>query len=195
MSVEIEAGGHTLITGPSGSGKTTLLRLLALLDRADEGTIWYRTVDVSSFANSPQAAQKTADIRIGYVSQDRDLWPHLTVQQNIELALHLKTMSDEDAQDRTAAALHDLGLSAERDKYPSELSGGQRQRCAIARCLVHRPDVLLLDEITAGLDADNIRKVMGAVEVAISQGATVALVSHQEKLPIDIGFSRLEIRP
>lgn len=193
MSIEIETGRHMLISGPSGSGKTTLLRLLALLDKVDEGAVWYRGKDVTSYAHSPQAAQAAAGIRVGYVSQDRDLWPHLTVQQNAELALRLTGTPAGTASDMATKALDDLGLVAERAKYPPELSGGQRQRCAIARCLVHRPDVLLLDEITASLDSENIRKVMSAVEVAVSQGATVALVTHYSDLPTELAFAQLRL--
>lgn len=193
ISVEIAADRHILISGPSGSGKTTLLRLLALLDKPEDGAIWYRDMNVTSYTHSPQAAQRAAGIQIGYVSQDRDLWPHLTVGENVELALRLTHTSAEIIADRAASALESLGLAAERDKYPPELSGGQRQRSAIARSLVHRPEVLLLDEITASLDAENVRKVMAAVEVAVEQGATIALVSHLRSLPTDLLFAEMEL--
>jgi ABC-type lipoprotein export system ATPase subunit len=191
FSIEVEAEKNIHISGPSGSGKTTLLRIMALLDRTNGGMIWYRDRDVTSYALSPYVAQALAGICIGFVSQDNDLWPHLTVSENIQIPLRLKGIPVAAVEAATAQVLKALGLECERDNYPAELSGGQRQRCAIARCLVHRPDVLLLDEVTANLDNENVRKVMAAIETAATLGATLVLVSHRTALPTDLFVKRI----
>lgn len=193
ISLTINKGQHTLVSGPSGSGKTTLLRALALLEPIEKGIIRYRNIDVSRFIFHPTAAQEISSTRIGYVSQERDLWPHLTVTKNIALALQLKKIQQPEIDDKIFLVLSKLDLLEEAEKFPAELSGGQRQRCAIARWLVHQPDLLLLDEVTANLDFQNIERVIFAIEATVELGATVVMVSHRTDLPTNIFRTRLSL--
>lgn len=188
----IRSGHHQLITGPSGCGKTTFLRVLALLEPADAGTIRYRDSNVTGYANDPGGAQRRAGISVGYVSQDRDLWPHLTVRDNLLLAFRI-TKRRAEGEEALAQIADLLGLTDHLDKHPGQLSGGQSQRCAIARCAMHKPDLMLMDESFANLDDGNVRGVLAIVENLAQTGSTIVLVSHRVELPTDLFVIRWDM--
>lgn len=193
LSVCVQQGRHTLVSGSSGSGKTTLLRVMALLEAVDQGQVFYRTTDVTGLGYHPEIGQRLAALRIGLVSQTLDLWPHLTVERNISLSILLQGRSQSHAKQLAERALLSLGIAEHGEKYPAELSGGERQRAAIARSIVHQPSVLLLDEITANLDAPNAQRVFKALIAVADQGTTIVMVSHQSNMPTDLFSNHLQL--
>jgi iron(III) transport system ATP-binding protein len=174
LDLEVPAGSFAAILGPSGSGKTTLLRLLAGFERADAGsiTIGDRVVDGPGAAYVPPERR-----RIGYVPQEGALFPHLSVGANVGFGLP----SRERRGQRTAELLATVGLTGMGGRYPHELSGGQQQRVALARALAIRPEVVLLDEPFASLDAHMRASVRADVQRICQQaGTTAILVTHDQ---------------
>ena len=166
------------LMGPSGSGKTTLLRCLAGLDRPSRGyihfgsEIWYdteRRIDLS-----PQKR------RVGYVSQDFSLFPHLTVFGNIQYGL--KNLRLTEKRMRAEGLLRLVKLEGLGHRYPFQLSGGQKQRVALARALAIQPRLLLLDEPLSSLDQDNRKSLRGELrEFLVKSALPTILVTHSEE--------------
>ena len=155
VSATVDAGEVLAVRGPSGSGKTTLLNLVAGLLEPEAGALRL-TVGGDTFAlHTLDEAGRTGVRRshMGYVFQFFNLVPTLTVKENVLLPLELNRRGD--LTDRALARLADLGLGDRPDAFPEELSGGERQRVAIARALAHEPVLVLADEPTGNLDADN----------------------------------------
>jgi iron(III) transport system ATP-binding protein len=172
LDLDVPAGAFTAILGPSGSGKTTLLRLLAGFEQADAGTITIgdRVVDGPAFV-PPERRQ------IGYVPQEGALFPHLTVAANVGFGLPAR----ERRGPRTAELLESVGLAGMGGRYPHQLSGGQQQRVALARALAIRPEVVLLDEPFAALDAHMRASVRADVQrICQAAGTTAILVTHDQ---------------
>ena len=144
VDLDVLDGEFLTLLGPSGSGKTTVLRMIAGFERPDDGTIELAGVDVTRV---PPYARD-----VNTVFQDYALFPHMTVQKNIEYGLKVKKVPSAERKARALAALESVRLGAYGDRSPSQLSGGQRQRVALARALVNRPKVLLLDEPLGALD-------------------------------------------
>jgi ABC-type polar amino acid transport system ATPase subunit len=178
VNFSLEKGESMLIQGKSGCGKTTLLRCIALLEVIDRGEIIFNDRIVSK----PGSVDRTnSRLEIGMVFQQLYLWSHMTVLENVALPLWLrngkrKRLADEFAKHQLAK----LGIEDKANEYPTQLSGGQRQRAAFARALVHSPQLLLLDEITANLDPETAYKVVGIVEKIIESGTAVIWVTHSE---------------
>jgi iron(III) transport system ATP-binding protein len=173
VHLEAPAGSLTAILGASGSGKTTLLRLLAGFERPDQGTIRIgeRTVDAGGKHLRPELR------RIGYVPQEGSLFPHLTVEANIGFALPRKLR-----RQRANELLEFVGLSGLNRRHPHQLSGGQQQRVALARALAIDPEVVLLDEPFASLDAHLRTSVREEVrEILRRAGTTAILVTHDQE--------------
>jgi iron(III) transport system ATP-binding protein len=173
LELDVPAGAFTAILGPSGSGKTTLLRLLAGFEQADAGTITIgeRVVDGPGCYVPPERR------KIGYVPQEGALFPHLTVAKNVAFGLP----SRERRGGRTAGLLEAVGLAGMGPRYPHQLSGGQQQRVALARALAIRPEVVLLDEPFASLDAHLRASVRSDVQRICEQaGTTAILVTHDQ---------------
>jgi iron(III) transport system ATP-binding protein len=173
LDLDVPAGSFTAILGPSGSGKTTLLRLLAGFERADAGfiAIGDRVVD------GPRTSQVPPERRqLGYVPQEGALFPHLTVAANVGFGLPARRRAA-----RTAELLEAVGLAGMGGRYPHQLSGGQQQRVALARALAIRPEVVLLDEPFASLDAHLRASVRADVlEICRAAGTTAILVTHDQ---------------
>ncbi len=173
VDLDVPAGSFTAILGPSGSGKTTLLRLLAGFERPDAGVISIgdRVVDGDGAHVSPEHRQ------IGYVPQEGALFPHLTVAENVGFGLRQRNRGGR----RTAELLDAVGLVGLGDRYPHQLSGGQQQRVALARALAIRPEVVLLDEPFASLDAHLRASIRADVlQVCRAAGTTAMLVTHDQ---------------
>jgi iron(III) transport system ATP-binding protein len=171
--LDVPAGSFTAILGPSGSGKTTLLRLLAGFEQADAGSIAIgdRVVDGPGTSQVPPERR-----RIGYVPQEGALFPHLTVAANVGFGLPARRRAA-----RTAELLEAVGLAGMGGRYPHQLSGGQQQRVALARALAIRPEVVLLDEPFASLDAHLRASVRADVlEICRAAGTTAILVTHDQ---------------
>ena len=159
INEEIHKGEVVVVVGPSGSGKSTFLRSLNLLEVPDQGHIYFEGVDITD---------KHVDInkhrqKMGMVFQHFNLFPHKTIKENITLApIKLLGKSKEEADKRAMELLERVGLAEKADSYPSQLSGGQKQRLCIARALLKKPKVLILDDSTSAVDTATDAKIRRA---------------------------------
>jgi ABC-type polar amino acid transport system ATPase subunit len=175
------------IIGPSGSGKTTLLRCLALLEKPCHGAITMEGRVISDATNNADVRRAAARVRpdIGMVFQHFNLWPHMTVLQNItEAPVLVRKLARAEAADIAMALLEKVGLADKRDAYPARLSGGQQQRVAIARALAMMPKIMLFDEATSALDPELRHEVLQVMRQLASDGMTMLVVTHE------MGFAR-----
>jgi polar amino acid transport system ATP-binding protein len=187
VDLALGSGESTCIIGPSGSGKTTLLRCMALLEAPSDGRILMdgTTVAQANLSSGVRAAAKKVRPEIGMVFQQFNLWPHMTVLQNIiEAPLRVRGVSRDEAVATAEALLEKVGLAAKRDSYPARLSGGQQQRVAIARALAMQPKILLFDEPTSALDPELRREVLQVMRTLALEGMTMLVVTHE------MGFAR-----
>nr|WP_281180989.1 amino acid ABC transporter ATP-binding protein [Streptomyces varsoviensis] len=181
MDLEVPSHTVTALIGASGSGKSTLLRCANLLEEIDDGAIFLDGEEITDPRVDPDAVRR----RIGVVFQAYNLFPHMTVEQNITLApRRVHGVSREAARERARELLERLGLADKAGEYPDRLSGGQQQRVAIVRALAARPRLLLLDEITAALDPELVGEVLGVVRDLKEDGMTMVLATHE------MGFAR-----
>ncbi|MBT5762279.1 MAG: ABC transporter ATP-binding protein [Nitrospina sp.] len=191
VNLSLHAGDFATVIGPSGGGKTTLLNLLAGLDLPDRGQIILNGRKVSDLSDHDLTLLRRKEI--GIVFQFFNLMPTLTVMENVELPLLLAHSSKTDGQ-RIETLLNYVGLWHRADSFPAELSGGEMQRIAIARALVHQPDILLADEPTGNLDSENGMKILDLMKQAsIDFQTTVILVTHNPQVA-KIGNRHFEIR-
>ena len=175
------------VVGPTGSGKTTLLRCLALLERPSEGTVVMDGTAIATPVPDRQVRAAARKVRsdIGMVFQHFNLWPHMSVLENlVEAPLRVKKMPKDEAVAIAEALLAKVDLSDKRDAYPARLSGGQQQRVAIARALAMSPRVLLFDEATSALDPELRREVLMVMRQLAREGMTMLVVTHE------MGFAR-----
>lgn len=181
ISETIHDGEKIVIVGPSGSGKSTFLRCLNLLERPTSGTITIDGVDITD----PKTDINEVRSQMGMVFQNFNLFPHLTVLQNITLApIQLKLMNESEARDKARYLLERVGLMGKIDEYPGRLSGGQKQRIAIARALAMSPKTMLFDEPTSALDPEMIGEVLEVMLELANDGMTMVIVTHE------MGFAR-----
>jgi len=178
VSFTVDAGSSVAITGPSGCGKSTLLGVIGGLAVPTAGVVRIGGEEVSSLPD-----RRRSDFRrthVGFVYQADNLLPFLTVVENVELQFALDGRSS--GVDRSLELLDKLGLADEAHRLPDHLSGGQRQRAAVARAVVHRPEVILADEPTGALDAANAAGVIDLLlEVQREIGATLVMVTHDRE--------------
>ena len=173
VDLEIRAGEFFTLLGPSGCGKTTLLRLIAGFDQPDEGRIMLEGRDISAIPPERRPVHT--------VFQSYALFPHMSVAQNVAFPLKMARTKSPELQERVAAALAQVGLGAFADRYPHQLSGGQRQRVAVARALVNRPRLLLLDEPLAALDLKMREQMqMELISLQMEVGITFVYVTHDQ---------------
>ena len=181
VNEHIEKGEKVVVIGPSGSGKSTFLRCLNLLEEPTSGEIIFEGQNITSKQTDINLVRR----RMGMVFQQFNLFPHLTVKENIKLApVKLKIMSDEEADKRALELLARVGLPDQADSYPAQLSGGQQQRIAIARALAMNPDVMLFDEPTSALDPEMVGEVLEIMKELADDGMTMVVVTHE------MGFAR-----
>jgi len=172
MSIEIAPGSFVALIGPSGCGKSTLLRLIAGLDRADGGTVRLSDDDEREDGDPGRAA-------IAYVFQDAHLLPWRNVVDNAALPLELMGVSRDERRDKARAALEQVGLGDAAGRYPAELSGGMKMRVSLARALVTRPRIMLLDEPFAALDELTRQRLDDQLRALwLELGMTVLFVTH-----------------
>ena len=177
LDLDVPAGSLTAILGPSGSGKTTLLRILAGFEHADAGTVRIG----SAIADGPGVFLPPERRRIGYVPQEGSLFPHLTVAANVAFGLSRRKFGRARRGQRSAELLEAVGLAGLDRRYPHQLSGGQQQRVALARALAIAPEVVLLDEPFASLDAHLRASVRADVQQLLKEtGTTTVLVTHDQ---------------
>jgi polar amino acid transport system ATP-binding protein len=169
------------LIGASGSGKSTLLRCINLLTEVDDGVIRLDGRDITD----PKADPDEVRQKIGLVFQSYNLFPHMTVLQNITLApVRVHKRSPAEAREQAMQWLSRVGLADKADSYPDRLSGGQQQRAAIVRALVNSPRLLLLDEVTSALDPELVGEVLTMIRDLKNDGMTMVLATHE------MGFAR-----
>ena len=172
----IEKGEKVVIIGPSGSGKSTFLRCLNLLEEPTEGEIWFEGNNITDKKTDINKLRQ----KMGMVFQQFNLFPHMTVKENITLApVQLGIMSKEEANEKAMQLLKRVGLPEKADQYPKQLSGGQKQRIAIARALAMNPDVMLFDEPTSAPDPEMVGEVLQLMKELADEGMTMVVVTHE----------------
>lgn len=183
VSVDFRAGEVTVIVGSSGSGKSTFLRLLNRLETHETGVIVIDGLEVSDKPASLAALRR----EVGMVFQQFNLFPHMTVMENVCLAPRkLRGMSKAQAEELALRLLTKVGLAAHRNKHPFALSGGQQQRVAIARALAMEPLVMLFDEPTSALDPEMVKEVLDVMKSMASTGMTMLIVTHEMGFAKDV---------
>ena len=174
-------GEKVVIIGPSGSGKSTFLRCINLLEKPSSGEIYFH----DELINSPKCNLNKIREKMGMVFQNFNLFPHLTVMENITLApVMTKSFTQENANEKALELLQRIGLSEKADKYPGSLSGGQKQRVAIVRALAMEPEIILFDEPTSALDPEMVGEVLDMMKRLAIDGMTMVVVTHE------MGFAR-----
>ena len=176
INISVKKGEVVVIIGPSGCGKSTLLRCLNGLEEIQEGEV---LLDDQVVNPNKKNLSKNRE-KIGMVFQSYDLFPHLTILQNVTLApIKVKKRNRREVEKEALELLERVGLRSKKDDYPRQLSGGQKQRVAIVRALIMHPEVLLLDEITAALDPEMVREVLDVVLDLAKEGRTMVIVTHE----------------
>lgn len=176
IDFEIKKGEVISIIGPSGSGKSTLLRCINFLEIPDEGNIYFNNEKVIKNEKRLNMLRQ----KLGMVFQQFNLFPHMTVKENITLAPVLTGKYDKkSAEEKARNLLKILGLEDKIDVYPNKLSGGQKQRIAIARALAMDPEIMLFDEVTSALDPEMVKEVLDVMKDLALSGMTMVLVTHE----------------
>ncbi len=174
VSLEIKQGEIICIIGPSGSGKSTLIRSLNFLVPPSKGEIFFQQ-ELITERNLNHIRE-----RIGMVFQQFELFPHLTVLQNLILApVYLKKCTKEEATRKAKELLEKVHLTEKMDAYPDSLSGGQKQRIAIVRSLMMNPELMLFDEPTSALDPEMVQEVLQVIRELAKSGMTICIVTHE----------------
>lgn len=180
VSLDIEKGEVVVIIGPSGSGKSTLLRCINRLEEFDHGSIVVDDIPLDTASNI-----NAVRTEVGMVFQQFNLFPHLTVLDNICLAQRVvRKRNRSEAEQIARALLVKVGIPEKEKAFPGQLSGGQQQRVAIARALAMNPKIMLFDEPTSALDPEMIQEVLDVMLNLAREGMTMVVVSHE------MGFAR-----
>jgi polar amino acid transport system ATP-binding protein len=181
LNLEVKQGEVVVVCGPSGSGKSTLIRTINQLEAINDGEIWVDGIQ----ANSTKTNINKLREEVGFVFQHFNLYPHLSVLENITLApINVKKIAPAEANKQALELLERVGLANKKDAYPSNLSGGQQQRVAIARGLAMNPRVMLFDEPTSALDPEMVGEVLSVMKQLAESGMTMMVVTHE------MGFAR-----
>ena len=182
VSFDIEPASFVSFVGPSGSGKTTLLNLIGCLDKPTKGTLKVADTDISVMDRKESAAFRGN--HIGFIFQDFNLMPVLTVYENIEYPLLMvQSLPPAERKARVEKLLEEVGMTDQRNKYPDQISGGQKQRVAIARALVTNPELVLADEPTANLDSETAYAVINLMKkMKAGLGTTFIFSTHDQKI-------------
>lgn len=175
-SIDFEEGKVSVIIGPSGSGKSTLLRTINLMEKPTSGDIFMENDSILSKSFDIQKHRES----VGMVFQNFNLFPHLTILENLNLAqIHVKKRNSAESTQKSLLLLEQVGLLDKKDNYPNQLSGGQKQRIAIARALSVDPKAILFDEPTSALDPEMIGEVLNVMKSLATKGMTMIVVTHE----------------
>jgi polar amino acid transport system ATP-binding protein len=186
VNLSVNKGEVISIIGPSGSGKSTLLRTIIDLETITSGVVYIEGHDIKH-ENLSKQKKKEIMLKTGMVFQNFNLFPHMSVGENIQKTLLVvKKVSLSDAKLKTKEVLEKVGLSDKINNYPNELSGGQKQRVAIARAMALNPDILLFDEPTSALDPELVKEVLDIIRKLKDEKITMMIVSHEMKFVRDI---------
>jgi polar amino acid transport system ATP-binding protein len=182
LTLNIKKGEVVVILGPSGCGKSTLLRCINGLEDIDSGTISLNGEVIAQAGRESKRKWHEIRQKIGMVFQSYDLFPHMTILENILLGpLKVQNRTKEEAKEQAELLLDRVGLLQKKDSYPRQLSGGQKQRVAIVRALCMNPEIMLFDEVTAALDPEMVKEVLDVILELAKQGMTMAIVTHEMK--------------
>jgi len=184
IDLEVTTGEVLVVIGPSGSGKSTLLRCINLLEPLDSGRIVFEGMEITGKGTDVSRVRQ----RIGMVFQQFNLFPHLTVLDNLTLAARrIRKLNRGDAETRARELLAQVGLEEKADQHPHQLSGGQQQRVAIARALMMVPHVMLFDEVTSALDPELVGEVLVVMRDLAREGMTMLVVTHEMQFAREVG--------
>ncbi len=183
VSLEVASGEVLVVMGPSGSGKSTLIRTFNGLEKLDGGEL--DVLGVRLDAAHEERPVREIRRRVGMVFQQFNLFPHLSILDNITLApVKVQKRPKVQAEQRAIELLDQMGIREQAHKFPAQLSGGQQQRVAIARALALDPEVMLFDEPTSALDPERVKEVLDAMRQLARDGMTMVVVTHE------LGFAR-----
>ena len=182
INLTVDQGEFVAIVGSSGSGKSTAMNIIGCLDVPTSGTYHLGGIDVSTMEDDQQAEIRNK--MLGFIFQQYNLIPKLTVQENVELPLLYAGVSAEERRERAIQSLERVGLADKRKNLPSQLSGGQQQRVSIARALAGKPSVILADEPTGALDSRPGREVLRFLQKLTQEGDTVVLITHDNSIAV-----------
>jgi len=184
IDLEVESGEVLVVIGPSGSGKSTLLRCINLLEPLDSGRISFEGIEITAKGTDLSHVRQ----QIGMVFQQFNLFPHLTVLDNLTLAARrIRKLGRNEAESRAHLLLAQVGLEEKANQHPHQLSGGQQQRVAIARALMMEPHVMLFDEVTSALDPELVGEVLVVMRDMARDGMTMLVVTHEMQFAREVG--------
>ena len=177
VSLEVSKGEIVCLLGPSGSGKSTLIRAINGLETPENGKIYF---EGEEYDEKNAAKYHQQRLKMGFVFQHFNLFPNMTVLENLTLAqIRVKKIDEKQAEETAMRYLTRVGLAEKRDEYPNKLSGGQKQRVAIARSLCMNPDIMLFDEPTSALDPEMVEEVLEVMQSLGKEGMTMIIVTHE----------------
>jgi len=181
INLTVEKGEKVVVCGPSGSGKSTMIRCINRLEVHQQGIIRVVNKEMTDDLRNIEAIRR----EVGMVFQSFNLFPHLTVMENLTIGpTYVLKMPEKQAQERAMELLKRVKIPEQAYKYPGQLSGGQQQRVAIARALIMRPKIMLFDEPTSALDPEMINEVLDVMVELAQEGMTMVVVTHE------MGFAR-----
>jgi len=181
INLQVYKGERVVVCGPSGSGKSTMIRCVNRLEEHQRGEIVVAGIELTSDVKNIEAIRR----EVGMVFQQFNLFPHLTVLENLTLApIWVRKLPKREAEETARLYLERVRIPEQADKYPGQLSGGQQQRVAIARSLCMKPEIMLFDEPTSALDPEMVKEVLDTMVGLASDGITMLVVSHE------MGFAR-----
>jgi len=184
IDLEVASGEVLVVIGPSGSGKSTLLRCINLLEPLDSGHIVFEGAEITGRGTDVSRVRQ----QIGMVFQQFNLFPQLTVLDNLTLApRRIRRLGRSEAEERAQILLAQVGLEEKASQHPHQLSGGQQQRVAIARALMMAPHVMLFDEVTSALDPELVGEVLVVMRDLARDGMTMLVVTHEMQFAREVG--------
>jgi cell division transport system ATP-binding protein len=177
ISFEVKSGEFVFLTGPSGAGKTTILKMILREMLPDSGEVLFDNVNIVNLSDKevPHLRQQ-----MGIVFQDFKVLPERTVSENVEVALAVSNVPDNEWDSRVNHVLKLVGLDKRAHLFPSQLSGGELQRVSLARALVINPKLILADEPTGNLDWKTAEGIMDLLEKINKEGKTIIMATHHE---------------
>ena len=180
MDLDIYQGDFTVIMGASGSGKSTLLYALSGMDRATAGTVIYQGNDLVKMSEKQLTALRRSDF--GFIFQQMHLVSNLTLRENITVPGYLnRKRTAAEIDQRADELLEQMGLSHIKDHLPAQCSGGEQQRCAVARAIIHEPELLFADEPTGALNKRNTTEVLDLLTALNAAGQSILMVTHDAR--------------
>ncbi len=187
ISISVDPGEVLVVMGPSGSGKSTLIRTFNGLETFDSGQLNVLGIPLGSNHNEERKIRRIRK-RVGMVFQQFNLFPHLSILENITLApIKVQKKKRDEAEHEALVLLTQMGIESHAQKYPSQLSGGEQQRVAIARALALKPELLLFDEPTSALDPERVNEVLDAMRRLAEQGMSMVVVTHEVNFAKEVG--------